>query len=376
MYFPCCLGYCSYTTPFMANFDVSKNWIILADLPAREAAGELARYISLLRKNAGAGPQQPQILINGSKTALLGCVPVIVLNAAEESPDKNGFSWQLGSDRLEISGDSLRGLWNGLFDFLAALGFKWAGPGQEELPKAAAKDSSSPDIVIYALNKNDGHCPSKSLPQERKRFFIWKKLKKKEKEELVKWAARNKYDALVFSLKEKSFWAGAGNGGLYGAKKFAFIIEAGGSDLSMLLPRRLFLLNRGLFRMELGKRKLKHHFCSTNPQTIMYIIRGARKFFCRTIPGVTAPRVFHLLPDRGYENIWCTCPACRAFNPAEQNIMAVNSVAAQLASIDSLAFLSFLDFGAAKGEPGSSEIAPEKNMFTLGTMQNDTILRH
>jgi len=216
------------------------------------------------------------------------------------------------------------------------------------------------------LNKNGEHCPSNPSPQNRRRIFISEKTGKKERENLVKWAAVNKYDALVFSLKEKAFWAAAGDGNsLYGIEKFALIIEAGGCDLSMLLPRRLFFLNRNLFRMESGKRTPKHHFCPTNPKTITRIMKQAKRLFRRTLAGVTAPRVFHLLPDQGYENTWCACPACRAFNPAEQNIIALNSAAPELLSLDPMALLSFFDFTAANDETVNSEIVPEKNVFIL-----------
>ena len=348
----------------MASFDISKNWVILADLPAWDAAIELARYVSLLRENAGARGQLPQI--NEAETALLGSAPVILLNAPKNTPDKNGFAWQFSADRVEISGDSIRGLWNGIFDFLAALGVKWPQPGQEELPQAAPKDSSAPDVIAYTLNKDAEHCPSNTSPRERRRIFISEKTGEKERENLVKWAVRNKYDALVFSLKEKTFWATAGEkDSLYNTEKFALIIEAGGRDLSLLLSRRHFFFNRDLFRMESGERTSKHHFCPTNPKTIARITKQAKRLFRQTLAGVTFPRVFHLLPDLGHENSWCACPACRAFNPAEQNMIAVKSAAPELAGLDPLALLSFFDFGAAKDESTNSEIVPEKNMFIL-----------
>jgi len=78
---------------------------------------------------------------------------------------------------------------------------------------------------------------------------------------------------------------------------------------------------------------------------------------------MTAPRVFHLLPDQGHENTWCACPACRAFSPVEQHIIAVNSAADVLESIDLRSLLSYFDFGIPAGEPTAGGIAARKNMF-------------
>jgi hypothetical protein len=346
----------------MANLDVSKNWIILADIPLREAAAELALYIGLLRGKAGIGQEQPRIAEAAAVSHNPG--PCIIIKAAAGNQGQNGFSWKFGKDRIEICGDSPRGLWNGIFDFLAALGIKWPAPDQEELPQAGAGSNNT----AFSLKTDKAVFYSISSARDRRRLFIDEKTGAKEREKLVIWAARNKYDALVFSLKEKSLWARvrakAQRGSrVYGADRYALALEAGGRDLSLLLPQRLFLFHRNLFRMESGKRKADSHFCTTNPETISRIKKQVRKLFNRALPGMTAPRVFHLLPDQGHENTWCACPACRAFSPAEQYIIAVNSAADALASIDLRALLSFLDFGIAAGEPGAGGIAARKNMF-------------
>ncbi|MCL1994271.1 MAG: hypothetical protein FWG66_15105 [Spirochaetes bacterium] len=350
--------------------DLSKNWIIYANLLERQAAEELALCISCLRKNAGAKALSPPIYeLQGTEHSVLhNSMPVIVMKAAAESPDKNGFSWNFSGDKIKISGDSPRGLWNGLFDFLSALGFKWPAAGQEELPQAA--DSSGSDSLFYALSKASENCPSSFSMQEdagerarlRRRLFIDKKMGRGEKEELVKWAARNKYDALVFSMAEKSFWASSGT--MYGAKKFAFVIEAGGKDLPLLLPRVLFVLSPGMFRMEKGRRTPRYNFCPTNPKTISAVMKKCRDLFNSVAGSLSAPKVFHLLPSIGSEYMWCNCPACRAFSPNEQYIIAVKTAAAELFEIDPAAQLSFFDF-ASKDSAESNSIPPQENMFLL-----------
>ena len=193
---------------------------------------------------------------------------------------------------------------------------------------------------------------------KRKRLFIEKKTSVKQRIEIVKWAATNNYDAVVFPLtmlkktNEKSEYIKL-------ARKYELFIEAGGHELSELLPRKMFFFHRELFRMERGKRKKNHHFCTTNPQTTAIIKENASQLFARSMQLVTPPRIFHLFPDKEFENIWCSCPACRAFSPAEQNIISINCAADALLKLDPDARLGYFHYTETPETPG---IAPRKNM--------------
>jgi hypothetical protein len=195
---------------------------------------------------------------------------------------------------------------------------------------------------------------------ERKRLFMDKKAGRKDRIETIKWAATNGYDTLVFPLAE--CYKGLNREFIKLIKRYELNIEAGGRGLSLLLPRNLFMFHRDLFRMEQGKRKKKFHFCPTNPKTTAIITENAQKLFARSLQVVTQRRIFHLWPDEGHENTWCACPACRAFSPAEQYVIAVNCAADALAKLDPNARLSFLDLG---DEPDKAGIAPRKNMFKV-----------
>lgn len=198
---------------------------------------------------------------------------------------------------------------------------------------------------------------------KRKRLFIDRKTGGRARIDLIKRAAEDKYDAIVFPFGEKLT---LGNRYIKLAKKYELIVEAGGRDLSLLIQRKLYLFHRDLFRMEYGKRKSKYHFCTTNPETTALITENAEKLFTQALQAVTVPRIFHLLPDKGFENTWCACPACRAFTPAEQNLIAVNTAADALAKLDPDARLSFLDYGTTPGETQvRGGIAPRANMFPL-----------
>jgi hypothetical protein len=192
----------------------------------------------------------------------------------------------------------------------------------------------------------------------RKRLFIDKKKSSKQKEELIKWAALNEYNTLVFSLAEN---INPKHNFFKLARRYNLTIETGGNDLSLLLPRRLFMFHRDLFRMEQGRRKKDHHFCPTNHKTTAIIKENAQILFSRFLQVVTPPRIFHLYPDKGNESTWCACPACRAFSPAEQYIIAVNTAADILVELDPKARLAYVDAGSEQGK--ESGIKPRKNLI-------------
>ena len=204
------------------------------------------------------------------------------------------------------------------------------------------------------------------MKQEGKRLFIGKKTGAKERLNIVKFAVEKGCDALVFSLDDSLFKRGSRNlKYLKLAKQHSLFIEAGGRDFSLLLPRRLFLFNRDLFRMEEGRRKADHHFCPTNPKTTAIVKERARVLFARALREMTVPRVFHLLPDKENENSWCACPACRAFTPAEQNIIAVNTAADALSELDPDALIVYHDYGTEMEAEG---IAARKNTLCQRTL--------
>jgi len=201
---------------------------------------------------------------------------------------------------------------------------------------------------------------------DRKRLFIKRKTSNIERPEIVKWAAGNGYDTLVFSLGDKFFNSRSGKY-IKLIKKYALNIEAGGHDLPLLLPKKLFFFHRDLFRMEHGKRKPSPHFCPTNPQTTSIISENTHTLFTHVMKALTVPRIFHLLPEKGIENVWCACPACRAFSPYEQYIIAVNSAADILLEIDPDARLGFYNFGEgpeALRSPNEG-ISPRSNMISI-----------
>jgi hypothetical protein len=297
--------------------------------------------------------------------------PLIVLNAEPDKRKLNGFSWRLGRDRLEIYGASGRGLCNGVFDFLAALGLRWPRPGQERSPYRVRIGTlpalPSPDRVRpweYSLREIKNYRPSDTDLQKRRRLFLDPGLSPRVSEKWIPWAARNNIDGVVFPLPETeaSFIRLSGkrrgfpNSLLALAESYALTIETGGWGLSLLLPRRYFFSNHELFRMEQGRRIKKIHFCATNPDTMGILKHEAEAVF-RACPGI---EVFHLWPDRGNERTWCACPSCRAFSPEEQNRIAVNCVADSLGALDPSLWVSYYE-----NTDEQIDIPPRPNMFKM-----------
>jgi hypothetical protein len=319
----------------MQEFDVSKPWVVLIEEPStRPLANELAYYIELLRKEAG-GTWKPPLILE-TRTIPSADAPIIVMRRMTEE-NGNGFSWRMNRDRLEITGNSLRGLYHGLFDFLMNLGFRWKTPGHEETPP---KNRLKPPV--YALAEAYGYSDSVTdINYCRRLLFDKNSIKKWEKWTI--WAVRNRIDALIIplSVKPSSYFYDQIN---KLAKKYDLFIEAGGWDLSNLVSRSRFFFHKEMFRMTDGKRDKAVNFCPTSPDTIKVLSKKAKKIFMSR----QNTMIYHFWPDRGHENAWCSCLTCRAFTPDEQNRIAVTAVADVLRSILPEAKLSFYETSSEK----------------------------
>lgn len=138
-------------------------------------------------------------------------------------------------------------------------------------------------------------------------------------------------------------------------------VEIGGALLKRLLPRSLYYKDPELFRMDSGLRKKDANFCPTNPDTLRILQENAQRLFSF----YEDCDCFHLwLPDVETHSQpldrWCSCPSCRAFQPSEQLLMALNSCADVLGRIRPTALLSYPGF--PEPAPG---LKPRENMFQI-----------
>jgi hypothetical protein len=297
--------------------------------------------MGLLSALNGGRPEPPRI-VKAFDQMPGETVSVIVLNCGSTILQRNGFAWRARPERVEIFGESERGLCNGIYSFIAAMGISWPEPGEEKLPKAGAGLAYNNAGEPSRHEENPLASYRRFVPAGKSELGVMLK----NSEAFAAWAGRSRYDALVIPLaafvstgqeiKQLEKFAG----------EYGIALEAGGYDLSSLLPRKNFFLHRDYFRMEDGKRKKDHHFCPTNPDALSLINKEAEELF-RAARGV---KVFHLWPDKGAETAWCSCPTCRAFTTQEQNRIGVNAAADILATLNPNALITFYEKPGEEGK--------------------------
>ena len=184
----------------MDSFDVSAPWVILAPFPLIPAVEDLARCISALRRRDGMGKNAPAI-VDAAGPAPEDSVPIVVLNMEDAGLERGGYTWRAGPGRVEIYGDSRRGLCFGIYSFLAGLGFSWPEPGRELLPVQPGAGEGG----LYPLKERSVYVRSNPAPECRRRLVIPPNTPGREILALGRWAGRNGVDALIFSLRDKRF---------------------------------------------------------------------------------------------------------------------------------------------------------------------------
>ncbi|MDR2481588.1 MAG: hypothetical protein LBD07_04765 [Spirochaetaceae bacterium] len=221
---------------------------------------------------------------------------------------------------MEIYGHSERSLDNAIFDFISALNVNLNMPDTIEFPLPEYD-------TLFRLSKRSQHIHHSA---QRKILFINRKYSYKKARNFVQWAARNKIDEIVLSLiaamnvKELRTITEL-------AESYHIEMARGGFELSLFVPRRLFIFHKDIFRMNEGRRKRDFNFCPSSSRTQTVIKQNAESFFKRFAGGV---KKYYLLPDGGEGDFWCSCHVCRAFTVEEQRFMAVKSAADVLAGID------------------------------------------
>ncbi|MCL2834750.1 MAG: hypothetical protein FWD78_16385 [Treponema sp.] len=314
----------------MADFYASADWVILCEgeTPAvRKAAEDLGGCIKTLDNK-----KNPPAIMNAAEAALPQDDPVIILSN-EAGPQQNReFSWRAGDKRIEIYGQSGGGLCRGVYDFLSSLGISWPDiNGAAVLPQINDEKKFS---LKYETNSLDYGTEKNSIFSGRRLAIPENNSDIKnprKRTALMRWAIRNNFDAVVLPIRSPE-------GSAEEAQAHGLIAETGGWIITSLVPRKNFLLHRDCFRMEGGKRQKKIHFCPTNPQTIAILKSEAKKIF-----GAVKTPIINVWPDRGEEQTWCSCPACRAFSMAEQCRMAVNAAADALAEVNPSAAMAFYE---------------------------------
>jgi hypothetical protein len=349
----------------MSFLDISKPWTIVIDpviCPQEKAVEDFLACLNSLKTKSGLSSFFSVKSETNTATEFL-----IVLSVAGNIHDsRNGnFSWNIDEHKIEIVGYSPFGLAKGIYSFLSALGFSWQTPANEISPE---HNEANPNL--YRLARTSGNNENESL----KYFILPRNLSAKKIDSWLLWGFRNAADILIVPpeksyIKSANIIGGKMESLFEKANVFGFDIEIGGWELSHFVPRKYFFFHKEFFRMVQGKRIKETHFCPTNPDVINLIQKEARKVFSSFL-GSRFPEIktFHLWPEKNNENVWCNCPACRAFSFAEQNLIAANAAAEVLAEINPEAKLSYIEIETNDDE--KPKIKPRKNMFAFSNVAN------
>ena len=189
----------------------------------------------------------------------------------------------------------------------------------------------------------------------------------KNSEAFAAWAGKNNFQAIIIPL---AVFALSKNKKKLGHLKKCLsedgiILEAGGRELSSLVPRRHFLFHRDYFRMDEGIRKKDSHFCATNPAAISIIGKEGEKLF-RAADEIN---VFHLWPQ---ETAWCSCPSCRAFTRDEQYRIGINAAADVLAKVNPGAIIVFYENENPENPEAGAKIPLRKNTYRIEKLPGET----
>lgn len=279
--------------------------------------------------------------------------PELALGAASASPQVSlshglagdGFVRAPAANGLALRGDGPRGLLYAVYDLLETLGLRWPAPGLVATPTPLPNPLWLP---ASALSEHPA-LPVRSLVLGHDLFLA-------EAERWVAWAARNRLNTIFIHTTIHEPALGACRLATWRARReqllpllrsYGMRIELGGHHLRDLLPRRFFRHKPELFRYDGQQRNPDHNFCVSNPQTHAIVRQMASAFF-QTYPEA---EVYHVWPDDLRGHGWCHCEACAPLSPADQVLMATNTLAEALVAVRPAAQVSFLAYHDSADAP-------------------------
>ncbi|WP_217352425.1 DUF4838 domain-containing protein [Candidatus Viridilinea mediisalina] len=272
--------------------------------------------------------------------------PELALAAASDGPQLNlshglagdGFVRAPAANGLALRGDGPRGLLYAVYDLLETLGLRWPSPGVLATPTPLPQPLWLPPSAI----SDHPALPVRSLVLGHDLFLA-------EAEAWIAWAARNRLNTIFVHTTIHEPALGACRLATWRARReqllpllrsYGMRIELGGHHLRDLLPRRFFRRKPELFRYDGQQRNPDHNFCVSNPQTHAILRQMATAFF----QAYPEAEVYHVWPDDLRGHGWCQCAACASLSPADQVLMATNTLAEALVALRPTAQVSFLAY--------------------------------
>ncbi|NTW04040.1 MAG: DUF4838 domain-containing protein, partial [Oscillochloris sp.] len=138
-----------------------------------------------------------------------------------------------------------------------------------------------------------------------------------------------------------------------------FDLELGGHHLRDLVPRQIFRERPEIFRHNGTQRTPDHNFCPSHPEA-QALLRSNGTAFFKAYPEA---QVYHLWPDDMLGGGWCVCPRCVGLSPADQALLAANTLAEALADLRPDARVSYLAYHDTECVPNAFAPHPQVELL-------------
>ncbi len=283
----------------------------------------------------------------------------------------DGFSADVGEDRIELRGDGARGALNAVYWLLEQAGFAWVEPGDEGI----------------CLRRGSGLAPGAYREEPafaRRTLILGQDAFTDDWAAWMDWASRNRLNDLFFHDTPPRRWerpdavrpsdpnelsrAGGwmferwdadGPAIVAAARERAMARQFGGHHLPAMLPRAQFEMHPERFTMRGGVRDARYNLCTSDAGARAELAANAARFFER----FGGASVYHLWADDIRGGGWCECPACAQLSPSDQALRATNVVAEVLAARDPEAKLAYLAYHDTVKPP--AQVRPNANVVAL-----------
>ncbi|MEP7215478.1 MAG: DUF4838 domain-containing protein [Anaerolineaceae bacterium] len=331
------------------------SWSLPSGLPPgpqSSAVRELELHLDLLKTPAGSADGELEVV------------------AGDGAGD--GFSVELGANRVTLRGDNPRGCLNAAYWLLEQLGFCWVAPG--------------PDGIRFVPGKQLAEGSYREEPRFRRRTLILgNDALHDDWPEWFEWASRNRLNDIFFHdtppsrldrgqsprpssaadlAADRSGWMlerwDADSAAIRAAASVAGMsIQFGGHHLPALLSRELFATNPEWFPMRDGVRDARYNLCVSSEGGVAHLRIRAQAFFER----FAGAAVYHLWADDIRGGGWCECPDCAGMSPSDQALFATNVLADVLAESAPGARIAHLAYHDTLLPP--TNVRPRENVSLL-----------
>ncbi|MEO8541518.1 MAG: DUF4838 domain-containing protein [bacterium] len=284
------------------------------------AAAELRTHAALSRSvSSGAGAVNITFVAGNART--------------------DGFELLVEPDQVTVTGQSARGVLNGVYSLLERLGLLWVRPGADGVrfipgrELAEGRYTEAPDFP-------------------RRTFILGNDALHDEWREWLEFASRNRLNSVFFHDTPPSVpsrngaarpltaeaIAADGKGWMFErwdsdgpeiARECArrgMVLQFGGHHLPALLERGLFGAHPDWFPQRDGGRDARYNLCVSSTGGIAEVRQRAGEFFAR----FGGADIYHLWADDIVGGGWCACADCASMTPSDQALRATNVLAEEL----------------------------------------------